>query len=95
MVSVAKDVNDDLFTLAYSIVDAENDDNWGWFCFQLKGAVILHNHMRFDEYIFFSDRHPGIVKDVELIFPSIRHAYCLRHLVDNFVKQICHGKIST
>ncbi|KAG6517085.1 hypothetical protein ZIOFF_020465 [Zingiber officinale] len=28
LVAVAKDANDDLFTLAYSVVDAENDDNW-------------------------------------------------------------------
>ncbi|KAG6489570.1 hypothetical protein ZIOFF_050845 [Zingiber officinale] len=27
LVAVAKDANDDLFTLAYSVVDAENDDN--------------------------------------------------------------------
>ncbi|XP_075492506.1 uncharacterized protein LOC142530558 [Primulina tabacum] len=83
LVVVAKDANDDLFTLAYAVVDAENDDNWGWFCFQLKGALILHNCMGFDEYTFFSDRHPGIIKAVELIFPSRHHSYCLRHLVDN------------
>ncbi|XP_073125313.1 uncharacterized protein [Henckelia pumila] len=88
LVAVVKDANDDLFTLAYAVVDAENDDNWRWFCFQLKGDLCLHNCTRFDEYTFFSDRHPGIIKGLELIFPSSQHAYCLRHLVDNFVKQV-------
>ncbi|XP_073122927.1 uncharacterized protein [Henckelia pumila] len=87
LVSVAKDANDDLFTLAYAVVDSENDDNWGWFCFHLKGVLVSHNCMVFDEFTFFSDRHPGIIKAVELIFPCSHHAYCLRHLVDNFVKQ--------
>ncbi|XP_073308838.1 uncharacterized protein [Primulina huaijiensis] len=88
LVAVAKDANDDLFTLAYSVVDAENDDNWGWFCFQLKGVLLSHHCTRFDQFTFFSDRHTGIIKAVELMFPSSYHAYCLRHLVDNFVNKV-------
>ncbi|XP_073121828.1 uncharacterized protein [Henckelia pumila] len=33
LVDVDKDANDDIFTLAYAIVDAENDCNWEWFCY--------------------------------------------------------------
>ncbi|XP_073130894.1 uncharacterized protein [Henckelia pumila] len=88
LVVVVKDANDDLFTLAYAVVDAKNDDNWRWFCFHLRGALCSHNCMGFDEFTFFSDRHPGIINGVELIFPSSHHAYCQRHLVDNFVKQV-------
>ncbi|KAG6505150.1 hypothetical protein ZIOFF_037498 [Zingiber officinale] len=88
LVAVAKDANDDLFTLAYSVVDAENDDNWGWFCFQLKSALLSHRFIGFHEFTFFSDRHPGIIKAIQLVFPGSPHACCLRHLVDNFVKQV-------
>ncbi|KAG6537319.1 hypothetical protein ZIOFF_002406 [Zingiber officinale] len=84
LVVVEKDANDDLFTLAYSVVDAENDDNWGWFCFQLKSALFSHRFIGFHEFTFFSDRHPGIIKAIQLVFPGSHHAYCLRHLVDNF-----------
>ncbi|KAG6521510.1 hypothetical protein ZIOFF_018631 [Zingiber officinale] len=45
LVVVAKDANDDLFTLAYLVVDVENDDNWGWFCFQLKSALLSYPTM--------------------------------------------------
>ncbi|XP_042386558.1 uncharacterized protein LOC121978257 [Zingiber officinale] len=88
LVVVAKDANDDLFILAYSVIDAENDDNWGWFCFQLKSALLSHRFIGFHEFTFFSDRHPGIIKAIQLVFPGSHHAYCLRHLVDNFVKQV-------
>ncbi|KAG6489350.1 hypothetical protein ZIOFF_050619 [Zingiber officinale] len=88
LVAVAKDANDDLFTLAYSVVDTENDDNWGWFCFQLKSALLSHRFIGFHEFTFFSDRHPGIIKAIQLVFSGSHHAYCLRHLVDNFMKQV-------
>ncbi|XP_073309690.1 uncharacterized protein [Primulina huaijiensis] len=34
------------------------------------------------------ERHPLIIKAVELIFPSSHHVYCLCHLVNNFVKRV-------
>ncbi|XP_073121943.1 uncharacterized protein [Henckelia pumila] len=85
---VAKNANDDLFTLAYSVVDAENDSNWEWFCFHLRGVLVLQQIMVFEKFTFLSDRHPSIIKDVKLLFSGIHHAFCLRHLVDNFVKQV-------
>ncbi|XP_073153814.1 uncharacterized protein [Henckelia pumila] len=51
LVAVSKDTNDDLFIIAYAVVDAENDA-------------------------------------VNQLFSGSGHAYCLRHLVDNFVKQV-------
>ncbi|XP_073311436.1 uncharacterized protein [Primulina huaijiensis] len=34
--AVTKDANDDLFTLAFAVVEAENDANWEWFCLKLR-----------------------------------------------------------
>ncbi|XP_073119726.1 uncharacterized protein [Henckelia pumila] len=87
-IAVTKDGNDDLFTLAYAVVDAENDKKWLWFCYKLRQVLLYNNVTMFDDYTFFSDRHPGIIKAIESVFPSSHHAYRLRHLVDNFVKQV-------
>ncbi|XP_073137804.1 uncharacterized protein [Henckelia pumila] len=88
LVAVGKDANDDLFTLAYSVVDAENDCNWEWFCINLRSVLLSQHISGFENFTFFSDRHSGIIKAVNLLFPGSHHAYCLRHLVDNFAKQV-------
>ncbi|XP_073130833.1 uncharacterized protein [Henckelia pumila] len=88
LLAVAKDASDNLFTLAYAVVDAENDSNWKWFCFHLRGVLVLQHIMVFENFTFFSDRHPSIIKVVKLLFSRSHHAYCLRHLVDNFVEQV-------
>ncbi|XP_073138019.1 uncharacterized protein [Henckelia pumila] len=88
LVAVGKEANDDLFTLAYSVVDAENDCNWEWFCINLRSVLLSQHISGFENFTFFSDRHFGIIKAVNLLFSGSHHAYCLRHLVDNFVKQV-------
>ncbi|XP_073138122.1 uncharacterized protein [Henckelia pumila] len=88
LVAVSKDANDDLFTIAYAILDAENDANWDWFCYHLSRVLLYYQCILFDEFTFFSDRHPNIIKAVNQVFVESHHAYCLRHLVDNFVKQV-------
>ncbi|XP_073130783.1 uncharacterized protein [Henckelia pumila] len=88
LVVVSKDANDDLFTIAYAIVYAENDANWDWFCYHLSRVLLYYQCIPFDEFTFFSDRHPSIIKAVNQVFVGSHHAYCLRHLVDNFVKQV-------
>ncbi|XP_073033919.1 uncharacterized protein [Primulina eburnea] len=86
LLAVSKDANDDLFTIAYFVVDAENDINWEWFCYHLRSVLLSCQSIPFNEYTFFSDRHHGIIKAVNLLFTGSHYAYCLRHLVDNFVK---------
>ncbi|XP_073136887.1 uncharacterized protein [Henckelia pumila] len=88
LVAVAKDANDDLFTLAYAVVDAENDSNWDWFFYRLKEVLASQGIIFFHGFTFFSDRHSGLIKAIHSMFPGSHHAYCLRHIVDNFVKLV-------
>ncbi|XP_073121698.1 uncharacterized protein [Henckelia pumila] len=64
LVAVSKDANDDLFTIDYAIVDAENDANWYWFCYHLSRMLLYYQCIPFNEFTFFSDRHPSIIKAV-------------------------------
>ncbi|XP_073120679.1 uncharacterized protein [Henckelia pumila] len=69
---------------AIAVVEIENDANWEWFCLKLRGVLTMQNCVVFSQFTFFSDRHSGLVKAIPNIFAGSHHAYCLRHLVDNF-----------
>ncbi|XP_025685673.1 uncharacterized protein [Arachis hypogaea] len=72
------DANNDLFPIAYAIVSAENNENWLWFLSNLKeltGSIPV---------TLIYDRHPSIIAAVEQVYDRDRHAYCYRHVKENF-----------
>src|SRR5579859_4937544 len=83
------DANGSLFPLAYAVVDAENDHNWAWFVELLRPTIQHHvpAYLAHGKLMFVSDRQKGLLEAVQCIFPGSPHAYCLRHLYDNFHKQ--------
>jgi transposase-like protein len=50
--------------------------------------------MRISDITFLSDRQKGLVESVGTWFPGSAHAYCLRHLVDNFKVKYKHKDLS-
>jgi len=83
------DANNRLFPLAYAVVDAENDENWGWFVELLRTVIQNHSpaHLELGKLTFLCDRQKGLLEAVNHVFPGSPHAYCLRHLHENFHKR--------
>ena len=50
------DGNNQLFPLAFAIIEGENTDSWGWFLACIRNRVT----QRMGIYVI-SDRHPGIM----------------------------------
>nr|XP_028949307.1 uncharacterized protein LOC103425240 [Malus domestica] len=75
----AKNGNDEIFELAYAIVDSETIANWRWFLAILSG--ILRPQRRV--ITFMSDRHDGILKSIREFFPECPHSFCIVHLKQN------------
>lgn len=46
--AVATDGNNDMFTIAFATVNAENDENWDWCCFKLKQALAFEGRVGHD-----------------------------------------------
>ncbi|XP_051149223.1 uncharacterized protein LOC127263944 [Andrographis paniculata] len=71
--AVTIDGNDGMFTLAFSAVSVENDENWEWFCWRLRSALYVDGRYNSKEYTFFSDRHSGLLKSIPVVFPGAHH----------------------
>ncbi|XP_059598679.1 uncharacterized protein LOC132255063 [Vitis vinifera] len=76
--AIAYDADDGMFLLALGVVGSENYEDWYWFLEKLKG--ILDGQ----EVIIISDRHQGILHSVSELFGVENHAYCYRHVKENF-----------
>ncbi|CBI32890.3 unnamed protein product, partial [Vitis vinifera] len=84
--ALAYDADDDMFPLAYAIVSSENYYNWFWFLQRLKQLV---GEM---EVVIISGRHHAIIRSVAEVFGVENHAYCLRHLKEDFSHQLMMGR---
>ena len=72
------DVNDNMFPLACGVIISENYDGWSWFLQNLKKFI------KEKEVVIISDRHSGLLRSIPKIFGAENHAYCYRHLKENF-----------
>lgn len=59
-------------------MDGETEQNWEWFCLQLRSVLGGVNEQdEWGEYTFFSDRHPGLMNAIPSIFKGSHHGVCL------------------
>ncbi|RVW13602.1 hypothetical protein CK203_088780 [Vitis vinifera] len=88
--AIAYDVDDGMFPLALGVASSENYEDWYWFLEKLKGVLDGK------EVVIISDRHQGILRSVFELFGIGNHAYCYRHVKENFSsflnKQNIRGK---
>ncbi|XP_028770193.1 uncharacterized protein LOC114727670 [Neltuma alba] len=74
----AYDANNELLPFAMAIVKGETIDDWTWFMSMIKKIVGSK------PLTIVSDRHNAIIGAVQSVFGSDRHAYCYRHVKENF-----------
>ena len=81
---MATDGNNEVYPLAFSVVESESMKTWGWFLACLLTYVTDRTNM-----CIISDRHCGIKSCFDditrgyLQAPLTHHRYCLRHLGSN------------
>ncbi|XP_030478330.2 uncharacterized protein LOC115695405 [Cannabis sativa] len=91
---VTLDANNQLFPIAFGIVDSENNDSWTYFLLKLKEAIgEVHN------LVFVSNGHQSIEHVIDVVFPDACHCACYHHIamnvVDKFKTDACNKQIWT
>ncbi|KAL6181693.1 hypothetical protein ACLB2K_048342 [Fragaria x ananassa] len=85
LVVACQDGENQIYPLAFGVVDSENDASWSWFLTKLKGAI-----GNVENLVFISDRHGSIAKAVDCVFPEAHHGACIFHIANNL--QVKFGK---
>ncbi|KAL2226675.1 UNVERIFIED_CONTAM: hypothetical protein Sindi_2026200 [Sesamum indicum] len=81
LTAVRVDPNNNLYPIAYVVVQRESTDTWEWFLTVLKQDVCIQ---RDSEYTFISDKQKGLIKAFQSVFPIAVNRFCVRHLHKNF-----------
>ncbi|XP_028773768.1 uncharacterized protein LOC114730821 [Neltuma alba] len=78
----AYDADNELLPFAIGIVKGETYEDWTWFLVMIKKIIGLV------ELTIVSDRHNAIIRAVREIFGGERHAFCYRHVKENFSAEL-------
>ncbi|XP_028786662.1 uncharacterized protein LOC114742605 [Neltuma alba] len=77
----AFDTDNELFPLAYGIVSGETNDEWTWYLQNLKEIT------RSAQVTIVLDQSNAIIGAVMIVFDGDRHAFCYRHVKENYSAQ--------
>ncbi|XP_059438654.1 uncharacterized protein LOC132171372 [Corylus avellana] len=80
--AVGRDGNNNMYPIAFAVVEAEVKDSWIWFLETLVSD--LGTHARHARPTFISDRQKGLMPAFEVVMPMVDHRICVRHLYSNF-----------
>ncbi|XP_023753030.1 uncharacterized protein LOC111901412 [Lactuca sativa] len=75
LIAIGRDANNQVYPIAWAVVDVENKSNWTWFLELLSGDLDL-----------IDGRGLGLLQSVKYILPHVEHRQCTRHIYENFRK---------
>ncbi|KAL4022875.1 hypothetical protein IC575_016621 [Cucumis melo] len=90
IVAVCLDGNNQIYPLAFGVVDRETDDSIQWFLEKLKGAIGEVPNLG-----FVTDRKTCFAKGISSVFPSAFHGFCVQHLSQNLHDKYKNDTVAT
>ncbi|CAL9178687.1 unnamed protein product [Musa hybrid cultivar] len=83
LVATAVDGENDIYPVAFSVVDSETRENWHWFLVQLKSAFTLSRVIT-----FVSSCQYGLEEELSKVFEDSFHCYSEQCLVENLMTEM-------
>lgn len=83
LAATSVDAENEVFPVAFAVVENETDDNWNWFLLQLKSALPLTHDLTF---IF--KRQSELEDDISHIFSGSIYGYCINSLIEEFKNEL-------
>ncbi|XP_019237621.1 PREDICTED: uncharacterized protein LOC109217804, partial [Nicotiana attenuata] len=87
MIYVSKDANNQIFPLAFGIVESENNNSYELYFSELRNAIRSR-----DNLIFLSDRHQSIAHGIA-VYTESHHGICIYHLEYNLKRRKVKNEI--
>ncbi|KAL3534210.1 hypothetical protein ACH5RR_002671 [Cinchona calisaya] len=77
------DGNNQMYSIAKAIVEAELKDSWTWFLQTLIGSIGIPEKI---EWVFISNRQKGLKETFKFLMPGVEYRFCVRHQYANFMQ---------
>ncbi|GAU50110.1 hypothetical protein TSUD_374590 [Trifolium subterraneum] len=84
MAAVGQDGNNQIFPIAYVVVEAETKESWQWFLNLLLEDL---NNVQPNQYAFISDQQKGLVPAIQNLGNHVEQRLCVKHLYGNWSKK--------
>ncbi|MCI17653.1 defensin/CCP-like protein, partial [Trifolium medium] len=84
MAAVGQDGNNQMFPIAYAVVEAETKESWQWFLNLLLEDL---NNVQPKRYAFISDQQKGLVPAIQNLGNHVEQRLCVKHLYGNWSKK--------
>ncbi|XP_019182496.1 PREDICTED: uncharacterized protein LOC109177564 [Ipomoea nil] len=84
LTAVGRDANNQMYPIAWAVVEIENTDSWGWFLELLKNDLGITNTY---PWTIISDQQKGLTTVIQELFPDSEHRNCARHVHANWSKR--------
>ncbi|KAK9038834.1 hypothetical protein V6N11_023682 [Hibiscus sabdariffa] len=84
LVAIGRDGNNQMFPVAWAVVEGEGKESWKWFLTKLMQDL---NHPDGEGLTLMSDQQKGLVPIINQFFPALEHRMCARHIYSNWHKK--------
>ncbi|XP_019237339.1 PREDICTED: uncharacterized protein LOC109217534 [Nicotiana attenuata] len=81
LTAVGLDANNNIFPIAYVVVERETTETWAWFLNHLVSDLEIDYQ---ESWTFMSDKQKGLIEAFNEALPYVGHRFCVRRLHNNF-----------